>query len=58
MGDVSQDMSSCTLASWQIKDNPAREQLFVLRATAEKYKEHLTRFAGDKLIYFNIEELD
>lgn len=45
------------LARWHVTGNPEKEQLFKLEKTLLDYKKHLERFAGDKLEYFEYDEL-
>ena len=46
------------LARWLVEGNDAKEALFLLQKTVDAYKKHLESFAGDKLKYFETENLD
>jgi hypothetical protein len=44
-------------AKWKIKGNPERFKLFKLKKTVQSHEKHLRRFAGDKLLYYDVTEL-
>lgn len=46
------------LAQWNVEGNPEREAIFRQEKTLNDYKKHLQDFAKEKLIYFDVTEID
>lgn len=44
------------IATWHVKGNPPRQKRFKLKKTQQDHEKHLRRFAGDKLLYYNVVE--
>lgn len=46
------------LAQWHVEGNPEREAIFKLEKTLNSFRKHLENFAGDKLKYFEVTQLE